>query len=125
MIAPIFVVVTGGRFYANATHVAFVLLGELKQYGKRLVIVQGECYKGGADKLASDWCDLHGVPCIGMRAAWTKFKRSAGHKRNGWMLDILKPIKVIAFPGDVGTQNCVDQARHRDIQVVDERGTVI
>jgi hypothetical protein len=37
------------------------------------------------------------------------------------MLDVLEIHKLVAFPGGVGTTNCVQQAYDREILVRDER----
>jgi hypothetical protein len=112
----LFYVVSGGRDYADYAHVERVLNEE-----RPGVVVQGECPKGGADRLAKRWCKEHGVPCIGMEALWDFYGNGAGPIRNGWMLDLLPIYKLIAFPGDRGTANAVKQAYDREILVRDER----
>jgi hypothetical protein len=111
-----YILVTGGRDYADYAHVKRVLDEE-----RPMVVVQGECPYGGADQLAAKWCEETGTPCIGMRAPWKRFKRGAGPIRNGWMLDFLPIYKVIAFPGGDGTANCIQQAEAREVLVRDER----
>jgi hypothetical protein len=113
---PIFYAVTGGRDYGDYQHVKRVLDEE-----RPGVVVQGECPKGGADLLAKRWCRENGVPCIGMEALWGFFGKAAGPRRNGWMLDLLPIYKLIAFPGDRGTNNAVEQAYRREVLVRDER----
>lgn len=117
----IWIAVTGGRDYADYYHVARVLDEENHLSPRRLVIVQGECSYGGADRLAKDWCKETRTPCIGMPAWFTSLGRGAGPIRNGWMLDFLPIYKLIAFPGDRGTNDCVQQAIKREILVRDER----
>lgn len=112
----LFYVVTGGRSYADYAHVRRVLDEERPQ-----VVVQGECPYGGADALAARYCEERGIPCIGMKAHFKLLGRAAGPIRNGWMLDLLPIYKVIAFPGDRGTNDCVRQAHEREILVRDER----
>lgn len=109
-------VISGGRYYSNYAHVGRVLDEE-----KPDVVVQGECPKGGADLLAKHWCRKNGVPCIGIEALWDFYGNGAGPIRNGWMFDLLPIYKLIAFPGDRGTNNAVKQAREREILVRDER----
>ncbi|WP_293854344.1 SLOG family protein [Sphingomonas sp. SCN 67-18] len=109
--------VTGGRSYDNYDHVKRVLDEE-----RPGAIVQGECPYGGADAMAARWCADNGVPCIGIKANFNHYGRGAGPIRNGWMLDLIEVYKVIAFPGGRGTENCVEQARRREILVRDERG---
>lgn len=115
----LFIVVSGGREYRDYAHVKRVLDEE-----RPGVVVQGECPtpSQGADGLAKRWCRENGVPCIGMEAMWKRYGKGAGPIRNGWMLDLLPIYKLIAFPGDRGTNNAVEQARKREILVRDERG---
>lgn len=110
------IVVTGGRYYRDYAHVKRVLDEE-----RPALVVQGECPMGGADELAKRWCRETGTPCFGMEAHFKFYGPSAGPKRNGWMFDWLPVYKVIAFPGDRGTANCVRQAYEREILVRDER----
>ena len=110
------VVVTGGRYYQNYAHVKHVLDSERPQ-----MVIQGECPTGGADALAKRWCRETGTPCIGVEANFKFYGRAGGPIRNGWMLNFFPVYKVIAFPGDRGTANCVDQAISKEILVRDER----
>jgi hypothetical protein len=114
-----FYVVSGGRDYANFGHVERVLDEERPD-----VVVQGECPKGGADLLAKRWCRKNGVPCIGVEALWDFYGNPAGPIRNGWMFDLLPIHRLVAFPGDRGTNNAVKQALERKISVRDERESV-
>jgi len=117
----IWIAVTGGRDYDDYRHVARVLDEERDLAPSSLVIVQGECPYGGADELAKEWCRKTGTPCFGLPAWFGKLGRGAGPIRNGWMLDFLPIYKLIAFPGDRGTNDCVQQAIKREILVRDER----
>jgi hypothetical protein len=112
----IIIVVTGGRYYDDYAHVARVLDEE-----KPDVVVQGECPVGGADGLAKQWCRKNGVPCFGVEANFAFYGKPGGPIRNGWMLDYMPVYKVVAFPGDRGTNNAVEQAYAREILVRDER----
>jgi hypothetical protein len=112
----IWIAITGGRGYDNYRHVKRVLDEE-----RPGVVVQGECPYGGADLLAKRWCKESGVPCIGVEALWDFYGNGAGPKRNGWMLDLFPIYKLVAFPGDRGTNNCVKQAYEREMLVRDER----
>ena len=112
----IWVAVTGGRYYHDYANVKRVLDEE-----RPGVVVQGECPYGGADQLAKRWCKETGTPCIGVEALWDFYGNDAGPIRNGWMLDLLPIYKLIAFPGDRGTNNAVKQARAREMLVRDER----
>jgi hypothetical protein len=113
-----FYVVSGGRDYRDFGHVERVLDEERPD-----VVVQGECPKGGADLLAKRWCRKRGVPCVGIEALWDFYGNGAGPIRNGWMFDLLPIDKLVAFPGDRGTNNAVRQASERNIPIRDERMT--
>ena len=107
------VLVTGGRDYADFGAVVEAL-DELRP----TVIIQGECPYGGADRLAVRYSEMRHLPCIGMRAHFRSMGGRAGPIRNGWMLKHAAPIDtVVAFPGDKGTRNMVDQARRAGIHV--------
>jgi len=111
------IAVTGGRAYRDYEHVKRVLAEE-----RPAAVVQGECPMGGADALAKQWCQETGTPCFGVEANFDFYGRPGGPIRNGWMLDFFQPYKLIAFPGDRGTNNAVEQAYAREILVRDERG---
>lgn len=115
--------ICGGREYSGPRawdHVRRVLDEERDEIG---CIVQGECHKGGADKLGEDWAVLNGIPCIGMKANFKKYGNIGGPVRNQWMLDWAGPIdKVIAFPGGTGTNDMIERALAAGIEVRDERG---
>lgn len=110
------IAVTGGRHYRDYDHVARVLSEE-----RPAAVVQGECPYGGADGLAKEWCRKNGVPCFGVEANFGFYGRAGGPIRNGWMLDFVPIYKLIAFPGDRGTNNAVEQAYAREMLVRDER----
>lgn len=110
------VVVSGGRDYADYAHVASVL-----DHERPGVVVQGECPKGGADALAKRWCHKNGVPCVGVEAMFDHFGNAGGPIRNGWMLDLFPIYKLIAFPGDRGTASAIHEAERREVLVRDER----
>lgn len=114
----VWIAVSGGRYYSDYAHVKRVLDEE-----RPGVVVQGECPtpSQGADGLAKRWCRENGVPCIGVEALWKFYGKPAGPIRNGWMFSLLPIYKLIAFPGDRGTANAVEQAIEREICVRDER----
>lgn len=107
------VMVTGSRDYTDEETV--------NQHLTRLVptvVLHGDA--PGADTIAKRWAIDHGIPALGIPAAWDFYGRKvAGPKRNGWLLDE-NPDIVIAFPlpQSRGTWNAVDQARERGIPVI-------
>lgn len=115
------VLVTGGRDYADAGRVFFVLDSALRAFGRQLVIVHGDAR--GADRLARRWCAARGVPDERHPAPWDRYGRRAGSIRNGWMLDTGVDL-VIAFPGGRGTQDMVVRSRQGGVFVLDLRATL-
>lgn len=123
MFERLYFAVSGGREYADYAHVSRVMTEERLTIPGKMVVVQGECptKSQGADGLVKRWCRANGVPCFGLEAPWITKGKAAGPIRNGWMLDFLPIYKLIAFPGDRGTNNAVEQAERREICVRDER----
>ena len=113
------IAVTGGRAYRDYAFLSSVLADE-----KPDVVVQGECPvgDGGADGLTKRWCEANGVRCVGIYAWFSYYGKSAGPRRNGWIFDLFPIEKLVAFDGDRGTSNCVDQAIQHGVPVRDERG---
>lgn len=108
------VVVTGGRAYSNRDRL-YGVLDRLHAAYPIDELGQGNAY--GADMLAQHWCRANGVPCVGFQAEWGRVGLSAGRIRNRAMLETMRPDLVVAFPGHVGTENCVTQAEARGIFV--------
>lgn len=83
------------------------------------IVIEGEAR--GADLMARAAAERRGlfvarVPCNNVH--WSKYGKSAGHKRNAAML-ALGPDLVIAFQanGSAGTQGTIDRARELGIPV--------
>jgi hypothetical protein len=110
------VLVTGGRDYEDWIVLRSTLIAFKADRGIDLVI-HGGC-TSGADRMAADWCAQRGIPCARVDAHWKTLGRKAGPMRNGWMVKLLAPDVVLAFPGGVGTANCVQQAEDAGIEIV-------
>jgi hypothetical protein len=108
------VIVTGGRTYGDREHVWRVLDEE-----DPILVVQGGAK--GADALAFEWAEKHGVACATFHAWWNTFGKSAGGRRNGWMLMFAPVDLVIAFPGGSGTQNMINRTIAAGVPLRDER----
>jgi YspA, cpYpsA-related SLOG family len=104
------VLVTGGRYYANAA----ALQGALQRLSPSLVIQGGA---SGADALARAWCAAMGVPCRTYEADWTK-GRKAGPLRNQRMLDEGKPDVVLAATGGRGTADMIHRALKAHLRII-------
>ena len=118
------VLVCGGRDYADAARVSFVL-DHYHAQRPFSVLIHGAAR--GADALAGVWATLRGVPILDFPAKWddlealpclVKYRRDgvaynalAGSNRNAQMIAEGKPEIVIAFPGGRGTRNMLMQAR--------------
>ena len=117
---PAYVLVTGGREYANKRTVN-LQLGITRQHffneGRRMVIVQGGAR--GADSLAKAWCDSLNQPCFSIPAEWATYQQSAGAIRNQQMLDWIDFECVIAFPGGNGTADMIERAKRRGLTVIE------
>jgi hypothetical protein len=105
----IIVVVSGGRDYWDSNFL-FGTLSALHASRNIILIIQGQCTKGGADKLAATWAQANEVNCLSVPAKWRKLnRRDAGNIRNREMgrLDaelLRQRIDVwILFPGGGGT----------------------
>lgn len=72
----------------------------------------------GADTMAYNWAQRHGITVHEFPAQWGKYGKRAGYLRNQQMLDAGKPDLVIAFPGGKGTTMMIDLARRAGVEVV-------
>lgn len=63
-----------------------------------LVIVQGECDKGGVDQYADEWAAANGWTSEGHPADWQALGKSAGPLRNAHMVELGADL-CLAFPG--------------------------
>ncbi len=109
------ILVCGGRKFANYSLFDNSMSIARQGFAKRFCIIQGGAT--GADKMAKDWANLSGIPCIGVEANWYFFNNGAGHIRNGWMLEWCTPDLIIAFPGGPGTTDMIKQGRAHDVYV--------
>lgn len=107
------VLVCGGRDYADYKRLSDVL-GELYGSAPFEVLIHGAA--SGADRLAGEWADQHGVPELPVPAQWGRYGNRAGPIRNAHMLNA-KPDLVVAFPGGRGTADMVRQARRAGVEV--------
>lgn len=132
------VILCGGRKYSDYDQVKKVL-DHLDSEGMT-VLVSGGCT--GADRLARRWAEERGytpgpsrerprvwhlIPEHGgtykqymeYPALWGTYGRSAGPIRNREMLEETRPDLVVAFPGHRGTADMKEQAKRRNVKVVE------
>jgi hypothetical protein len=79
----------------------------------------------GVDYFCYTWAVQRSVNYQMFTADWTMNGRAAGPMRNKDMLTSANkktpenyPLILLAFPGGIGTENCVKQAKAMDIQVL-------
>lgn len=111
--------VTGGRKYRDRAAV-FEFLDALHALLPITLLAHGAC-KTGLDAHADSWCISRGVEPARYPAAWVGKAKWPGPARNGRMLREVRPVALVAFPGDTGTANCIKQARGLRIPVLDLR----
>jgi hypothetical protein len=114
------VLVTGGRDFKR--YGAFRnVMDALHSTSKFDVVVHGDAT--GADTLANKWAIERGVKQIKFPANWTGETNGAGTNRNKFMLEMITPTIVVAFPGGRGTANMMRIAAERGIEVNDTEDT--
>lgn len=136
------VVVTGGRYFGSvstpsaegrasgyrARKFLTDTLDKLHNQSGIDILVQGGA--DGADSLARKWADRCRVVCVNYPANRTDGKE-AGPVRNAKMLRFAESLRifsgttlaVVAFTGDDSTTaDCLMQARHLGIAVIDHKG---
>lgn len=104
----------GGRDFNDYNFVT-QCLDELRQLLGDFAVIHGGAR--GADSLAALWGKAKGLPVIEVAANWNFYNKSAGHIRNGWMLDFCFPTYAVAFPGGPGTANMIRQCENRGVVV--------
>lgn len=104
MAADTRVLICGGREFnrPDAMHSALMMMHI--RYGFD-VIIEGE--SPGADAMARDWAQLHGIEVWPFYADWELFGDRAGSLRNSKMLRDARPTLGVAFPGGVGTHDMI------------------
>ena len=99
--AELVLLVCGGRRFPHKDQL-FRVLDAVHAETPVGILVQGKA--PGADTLAEEWAASRGVHCASVPALWDVHKLAAGPKRNKAMR-LLRPDRVIAFPGDRGTEH--------------------
>jgi hypothetical protein len=86
------------------------------------LLIHGACPLGGYDWIAQDWASVRGIPFAGIPAwpqthEWFDPKKGVilkeperGPRRNRKMFEF-HPGRLIAFPGGVGTADCIRAAQ--------------
>lgn len=108
------VIVCGGRKYNDIRNV-YMSLDEFHAETPIAELMQGGAT--GADYIAKTWAESRGVTSHTIKADWQKNGRAAGPMRNGEMLK-WGPDVVIAFPGEIGTEDMIKKATKAKVRVV-------
>lgn len=91
------------------------------EFGRQVVVVDGECPYGGVDEYAHEWACAHVTHCASERhpAQWKQLGKAAGMARNQLMVDLGADV-CLGFPGPSsrGTVHCMERARAAGIPVV-------
>jgi hypothetical protein len=111
--------VAGGRKFQNRAVVWRALDEHLQRQGHLSghAYAQGGC-PTGVDLLVREWASNRGLPCITVHPAWDCYGKQAGPVRNSWMLRLLLPAELLAFPGENGTRDCIEQATRVGVPVL-------
>jgi len=107
------ILITGGRNYADRQRL-FDELDFVAWVYQCTKLIHGGA--SGADRLASEWAKLRGVPVVACPADWRRHGRAAGPIRNREMLAMGVGL-VVAFSGGKGTADCVKAAKEMSIEV--------
>jgi hypothetical protein len=108
------ILVCGGRDY-NDIEALNQALDKLHAERRITLIIEGGA--AGADAHAREWANANGVDVRTFYADWKTYGRRAGPLRNARMLDEGRPDGVVAFPGGIGTNDMIRQARTAGLKV--------
>lgn len=106
--------VTGGRNYDNKK-VIRRNLEKVNDENEIKLLIEGEAT--GADILCRRWAVKNKIPTARVKPDWKRLGDKAGMKRNTEMLKTYKPNLLLAFPGGVGTEHCVREAKRLGIAI--------
>ena len=115
------VAVTGGRNYRDWGHVLRVLTQLHASKPIDMLVTGGAT---GADGLAEAWATQERVQFARLPVTDRQWEKGGhvGPRRNYLMLVVCQPNKLVAFPGNRGTNGCVREAQDiGGISIVDER----
>lgn len=107
--------VTGGRAFGDVEAITAALDRIHRELGISHLIHGGAT---GADYLASEWAKANGIPAVPFPAEWKRYGAQAGPLRNSEMVREGRPDAYLAFPGGVGTRDCVRKCVGKSIPPV-------
>jgi hypothetical protein len=114
------ILVTGSRNWPDKEIIANALIDLTNWFPiiwEDVVIVHGDC-PTGADAMAQEFAEQHGIRTERHPADWKRYGKFAGPKRNQEMVDLGADI-CLAFilPGSRGTKHCMGAAEKAGIPV--------
>ena len=109
------VLVCGGRDFSDMKKL-MANLDRLHRDQKFCCLIHGNAR--GADTFAAQWAYMNDVRTKEFPADWTRYGKAAGPIRNKEMLEDGRPDLVVAFRGGKGTQNMIEQAKRKGVEVI-------
>lgn len=79
------------------------------------VVVSGTAR--GADKLGEAWAESRGIPVVRFPADWSRYKNSAGHKRNAEMAANADALVAVWDGESHGTESMIRIAHAKGLNV--------
>lgn len=114
------VAVSGGRDYTDTKKVWATLDQLHKERGVELLI-QGQCYKGGADDLAAKWAQANCINCLSVPAKVKQHGFNAAGPIRNREIASMKPNVWVLFPGGAGTASARREAQNAGIEIFEVR----
>lgn len=115
------VIVCGGREFQDFD-LMFYTLDKMHEVDPFRMVTEGASdWNGkdapaGADFGAYVWAMSRKVPCLRVPADWGPHGKKAGPLRNQKMLEMVKPDRVIGFPGVIGTDSMMELAEKMGVK---------
>lgn len=109
------VLMFGDRDWTNSAAIRRELVKLISVHGtSRLLIIEGECTRGGADLIARVEAERLDVHVARVHALWETRHRGAGPQRNA-IMKLMEPNEGIGFHPDIkkskGTKNMANQLK--------------
>ena len=110
-------IVAGGRDFQDYSRLENVLFEFAERHGDdyTMNIVSGMAR--GADRLAVQFCRIHGVQLIEMPANWNHYGKSAGYRRNTDMSAISQGLIAFWDGKSRGTKHMIETAQRNGLLV--------
>lgn len=114
------IVVTGGREFLDVEFLNMVMdrlleeweITEVAHGGQKEWMPLTKRWRG-VDFYVDRWAESRSVPCQVFAVSegeWRRLAKAAGPVRNRRMINEFQPDRVLAFPGNKGTKDCVTYA---------------